>query len=383
MARKLSRRGLIISSILGGAISFAVIFIILFVTSNFDLGEAWNAIKNANVWWIVVAGAINLLSFVLETLQHIIIARAMGKMTSFWCMMRIYFLGLFFEYTSPSTSGGQPMQVWFLTDEDYTVAEATVLVTMKGLISVIVRIVYVIIIFAMVPFGFNLNLQTAQYSVFIATVVGFLLLIAGGLIILAKPTWFSFVFKFLARFRLMRKWMGVKTPTAFYKKGKLVLSEVKVSAQMLLKRSKPLVALAVLNSTITWTLLKLMPYFVLLALGVHANILAVIAMGVIAQLSTAWVPTPGAVGGAETGYTVFFMGIPGIATAVGPFLLIYRVLDYHMDILVSGPFAISMLTEKLGKRFTNSQIKDIEHDMEEEMEHSQKKITRSAGEGTG
>ena len=84
MARKLSRRGLIISSILGGAISFAVIFVILFITSNFDLGEAWDAIKNANVWWILVAGAINLLSFVLETLQHIIIARAMGKMTSFW-----------------------------------------------------------------------------------------------------------------------------------------------------------------------------------------------------------------------------------------------------------------------------------------------------------
>jgi glycosyltransferase 2 family protein len=377
MARRLSRNGLIITSILGGAISFVVIFIILFVTSNFDLGEAWNAIKNANIWWILVAGAINLLSFVLETLQHIIIARAMGKMTSFWRMMRIYFLGLFFEYTSPSTSGGQPMQVWFLTDEDYTVAEATVLVTMKGLISVIIRIVYVVIIFAMVPFGFNLNLQTAQYSVFLATVVGFLLLVAGGLIILAKPTWFSFVFKFLARFRLMRKWMGVKTPTAFYKKGKVVLTEVRVSAKMLLKRSKPLVALAVINSTVTWTLLKLMPYFVLLALGVKANVLAVIAMGVIAQLSTAWVPTPGAVGGAETGYTVFFMGIPGIATSVGPFLLIYRVLDYHMDILISGPFAISMLTEKLGKRFTNSQVEEIEHDMEEEMEHSQEEIAKS------
>ncbi len=377
MARRLSRNGLIITSILGGAISFVVIFIILFVTSNFDLGEAWNAIKNANIWWILVAGAINLLSFVLETLQHIIIARAMGKMTSFWRMMRIYFLGLFFEYTSPSTSGGQPMQVWFLTDEDYTVAEATVLVTMKGLISVIIRIVYVVIIFAMVPFGFNLNLQTAQYSVFLATVVGFLLLVAGGLIILAKPTWFSFVFKFLARFRLMRKWMGVKTPTAFYKKGKVVLTEVRVSAKMLLKRSKPLVALAVINSTVTWTLLKLMPYFVLLALGVKANVLAVIAMGVIAQLSTAWVPTPGAVGGAETGYTVFFMGIPGIATSVGPFLLIYRVLDYHMDILISGPFAISMLTEKLGNRFTNSQVEEIEHDMEEEMEHSQEEIAKS------
>jgi len=378
MARRLSRNGLIITSILGLAISFAVIFIISFVTSDFNLAKAWEAIKNANVWWILVAGAINLLSFVLETLQHIIIARAMGKMTSFWRMMRIYFLGLFFEYTSPSTSGGQPMQVWFLTDEDYTVAEATVLVTMKGLISVIIRILYVVIIFAMVPFGFNLNLQTAQYSVFLATVVGFLLLIAGGLIILAKPTWFSFVFKFLARFRLMRKWMGVKTPTAFYKKGKVVLTEVRVSAKMLLKRSKPLVALAVINSTVTWTLLKLMPYFVLLALGIKANILAVIAMGVIAQLSTAWVPTPGAVGGAEAGYAVFFMGIQGIASSFNPFLLIYRVLDYHMDILISGPFAISMLTEKLGKRFTNSQVEDIEHDIEEEMEHSQEEIAKSA-----
>jgi len=117
---------------------------------------------------------------------------------------------------------------------------------------------------------------------------------------------------------------------------------------------------------------------VLLALGIKANILAVIAMGVIAQLSTAWVPTPGAVGGAEAGYAVFFMGIQGIASSFNPFLLIYRVLDYHMDILISGPFAISMLTEKLGKRFTNSQVEDIEHDIEEEMEHSQEEIAKSA-----
>ncbi|MEZ4812035.1 MAG: lysylphosphatidylglycerol synthase transmembrane domain-containing protein [Caldisericia bacterium] len=288
MAKQYKRKNIMVMSILAGIISFVVIFIILVYTSGFDLTEAWEIITDAKWWLIIVAGLTNVLSFILETFQHWFLARAMGKFTSFWRMMRIYFLGLFFEYTTPSTSGGQPMQVWFLTDEGYSVAEGTVLVTVKGLISVLVRIIYVIIIFAMIPFGFNLNLETAQYVVFLVTVFGFLLLVVGGFIIINNPTWFSFLFKFLARFRLLRKWTNSKTPTEFYKKGKQVLNEVRYSAKKMLSGNKWAVAFAVINSIITWTILKLMPYFVLVALGIFPNVLAVIAMGVIAQLSTAW-----------------------------------------------------------------------------------------------
>jgi len=377
MARNLSRKKLIFMSILGGAISFVAIFAILSVTSDFDLLEAWNVIKGASWWLIILAGLTNILSFILETLQHLFLARAMGKRTSFYRMLRIYFIGLFFEYTSPSTSGGQPIQVWFLTDEGYSVAEGTVLVTVKGLISVIVRIVYVIIIFAMVPFGFNLNLETAQYTVFAVTVFGFLLLVVAGIIIVVKPTWFSFVFKLLSRFRILRKWMGVKTRTAFYKKGKQVLKEVRVSAKKLFSGNKFAVSMAVLNSVITWTILKLMPYFVLLALGIFPNVYAVIAMGVIAQLSTAWVPTPGAVGAVEVGTAVFFSGIAGVdGVIVGSFILVYRMLDFHMDILVSGPFAISMLTNKLGSKFTKgSNSGSVTKEIEEEIRRSHIEIS--------
>ncbi|MEZ4812034.1 MAG: hypothetical protein R2883_00830 [Caldisericia bacterium] len=46
-----------------------------------------------------------------------------------------------------------------------------------------------------------------------------------------------------------------------------------------------------------------------------------------------------------------------------------------MDILVSGPFAITMLTEKLGSKFTDNEIDKVTHDMAEKIEHSHEQIS--------
>ncbi|HPF49441.1 MAG TPA: lysylphosphatidylglycerol synthase transmembrane domain-containing protein [Caldisericia bacterium] len=374
MSKKTTSGKLIRYVVVASLASFVIIFLIMMFTQDFDLGETVKVLKSTKWWWILVAALTNLGTFFLESFQLWFLSKAMQKKTSFWRMLQIYFVGLFFANASPSTSGGEPMQIWFLLDDGYSIAEGSVLVFVKGIISIVVRMVFVLIILALIPLGFNLNLATAQYVTFIVTTVGFLLLAGVGIILISKPHWFTFVFRFLARFKLMQKWMGVTTPSGFYKKSKQMLAEIKESSKILFSGNKFAVSMAVLNSVLTWTLLKLMPYFVLIALGATPNPIAVIAMGVIAQLSSAWVPTPGAVGGIEAGTFAFFSGLHGVDMAiVGSFVLLYRLMDYHMDVLFSAPVSLRLLAGKLGANARTADLSSISDDISAKMAKEREK----------
>ncbi len=342
------------------------------ITSDFNFLEAFKVIATSKWWWILAAAGTNILSFFLETFQLWFLARAMGKRPGFWRMWQIYFVGNFFSNATPSTSGGEPFQVFFMLDDGFTVAEGAVMVLVRGLISVMVRILFVVVIVITVLFGYQLSLSKALNIVFFVTLTGFALIVIFGFFVLLNPHIFTFVVNFLSRFKWMRKLLKVETPEEFCEKGKLFIGEIRHASRTLLQGNKAAVFFAILNSIATWFLLKSMPFFVLLALGESPPLLGVFAIGVISQLATAWVPTPGAVGAIEVGMGAFAALMHNPAN-IGVFILIYRLMDYHMDVLFGAPISIALLVKKFGKKATTTDLSAIGSTIGTQMEEAAQK----------
>jgi uncharacterized protein (TIRG00374 family) len=334
-----------------------------------------------NWWWIGAAAFTNFLTFFLESFQIWFLARTLGKKPSFWRMWEIYFVGNFFSNATPSTSGGEPLQVYFLQDDGFSVAESTVMITIRGIISVAVRLLFVFIVLLSIPFGFRLPTNVVMSWITYISLGGFVLLAGVGVLVIVNPYIFVWLIKLLSKWSWLRKVLRIGDVEQFKHKGLTFLGEIRHAGKIMLSGNKLALVMAVFNSTATWFLLKLMPYFVLLALGESPNVLAVMAIGVMAQFATAWFPTPGAVGATEAGIASFFMAFitvyntkPEIGAAVGIFTLIYRMMDYHMDVIFGAPIALTMLAKKLGKTAATADLGELTKEMTEKIEVEQHKL---------
>lgn len=365
----------------------AVVLLTTVFSGVTDVKDQWGNIRlivgKMNWWWVLAAAMTNLSTFFFETFQLWFLATTLGKKISYWRMWQIYFVGNFFSNATPSTSGGEPFQVYFLQDDKFSIAESTVMITIRGIISVSVRLLFVFIILLAVPFGFRLPTNVVMSWITYISLAGFVVMAGLGVFIILNPFIFVWLVNLLAKWKWLLKVSKIKDVEEFKKKGLMFLSEIRHAAKIMLEGNKVALALAILNSTITWFLLKMMPYFVLLALGVKADLLAVMAIGVMAQFATAWFPTPGAVGATEAGIAAFFIAFITIfptqaetGAAVGIFTLVYRLMDYHMDVLFGAPIALTLLAKKLGKSAGTADLGALSSQIAEKMESEQEKMAQ-------
>ncbi len=363
----------------------AVVLLTTIFSGVTDVKDQWGNIKlivgKMNWWWVLAAGLTNFATFFFESFQLWFLARTLGKKPSYWRMWEIYFIGNFFSNATPSTSGGEPFQVYFLQDDGFKIAESTVMVTIRGIISVAVRLIFVFAILLAVPFGFRLPTNAVMSWVTYISLAGFVVMAGIGVFIIVNPFIFVWLVHLLSKWKWLYRILRIKDVEEFKHKGLIFLSEIRHAGKLMLSGNKLALLMAVFNSAATWFLLKMMPFFVLLAFGVTPNLLAVIAIGIMAQFATAWFPTPGAVGATEAGIAAFFIGFITIfptqaetGAAVGIFTLVYRLMDYHMDVLFGAPIALTQLARKLGKSARTADLGALSEQMVEEMEVEQEKM---------
>lgn len=351
--RNYSSKTIIKFVVFGVITSTVIIFFITQFTFGFDYKEFLGGFARIKWSWLVAALLANISTFFLEASQLYILSRTMDKTPSFWRSIQLFFIYNFFSYALPATSGGMPFQIYFLQDDGLTIAEGTVLSMMRGFISVVVRMAFVLIIIVAMFSSFKLNLPVALNYLLLLVLMGFAAIVVFGIFAFVNPQFFTFAVKFLSSFSWIRKIFKCNTKEDFIKKGRHFLLEIKVTAELMFRRNKKHFFIAVVLSVVSWTMLRLIPFFVLLALGESPNFLAVFAIGVFAQMTTAWVPTPGAAGAVEIG----MLGYSGYTSNIVSFILFYRLADYYCDLLFGAPISISVLLRKFGKGSLDKEIK--------------------------
>ena len=286
-------------------------------------------LKNANIWWVLAA---ILAMAVYAVCDGINISRCLkldGYKISFAQMMKYSFAGFFFSSITPSSTGGQPGQLYFMAKDKLKVSHSafTLLCALLsfqcaavflGVIGVICshgevfklqgRFAYVF------PIGFALNLAIIAFLIcvlFTRKLAGFFIGI--GL-------WFIKVrgIKPGERFKFLRSFACYRKAAALLKKNKIVFVKM------------------LITSLIQIILFHSVTFFCAHAVGcTDLDWFTVLRTQSSLFISVSSLPLPGAAGVTEYGYALFYSGL--IPTGLmGSVMLLTRFCSFMLPLVGSG-----------------------------------------------
>lgn len=249
----------------------------------------------------------------------------------------------FFNGITPFSSGGQPMEIYMLTEHGISGAKATT-ITIQSFIFYQV---------ALVLYGLLAVTYNAIFHIFPKvpllgklTLIGFLIntLVAIALFVITfSPKFTKKVTNIIIKLLVKLKIIKDEKKTA--EKWNLKLEEFHSSAKVLRKR-KMLFIEGVIINLISLTCLYIVPLFIVYSLHNYTslNIADTLTSSAYVLIIGAFVPIPGASGGIEYGFLKFF-GNFITGTNLSAILIIWRFITYYLGLII-GALAFSL--EKKG-----------------------------------
>ena len=320
------------------ALSITAVFFIAF--SNEDLTNAWDAIKQMHLLWLACIFACWLVYTVCDGMNYWFYLRGQGFKISFGRAVNVALIGFYYCNITPSSAGGQPMQVNSLRKAGIPVGYGTMAVTLRFITNQTMTSLIALVLYFLNRDFVHRQLAGAIWLVRVGWLINFAVV---PLVLLAafKRNW---VQKFaemliggLVRIRLVRK------KEAAVAKVTEVLDTYH-TAWLDLMHSPGQILLQFACSTLGLLALFGTTVFVYYAFGMSGTPwYQVLTISCLLFVSASYTPLPGASGAQEGGFLLYFRGIFRDGT-IGLALLIWRFFTFYIYLIV-GVFTI--LLEKL------------------------------------
>ena len=297
------------------------------------LGELARVIQGLNPGYLLL-GLLLMVAFVgLEAAcSKVILTHLEGRSISYRKCMGYSFTGFYFSSITPSATGGQPAQVYYMAKDGIPAAHGTLDMLLVTVCYQVTTLGYALAALILRPgliaeLGGGLGLLLLfGGTVTICLTIGILALMFAPS---ASGRLANRILSLLARLRLVRDEQGARDRLerqmeAYYQ-----------GAQELKRR--PTLAPTLLGLTVLQiSALYLVPFVVYLAFGLTGHSLfEVVGMQALLTLAVASLPLPGAVGAAEGGFLKGFSLIFG-AGLVSPAMLVSRGISFYSFLLISG-----------------------------------------------
>lgn len=319
-------------------VSFLLVVFALTVYGVFhgeDLGAMAEAIRSAQIKWLI-PGVCLVIFFIW------------GESIIIWYMMRsfgirlkkkICFLfssvGFFFSCITPSASGGQPMQIYYMKKEKIPIPVSTVILMV---VTITYKLVLVVIGLGILIFGrgflhrylegilpvYYLGLALNVFCVAFMTILVFHPVMAEDMLLKGM--------NLLERMRLMKK------KEARRQKLKDSMEVYRETAAYLKEHKKVLFHVIVLTFLQRIALFSV-TWFVYLAFRMHGtSFLNVILLQAVISVAVDMLPLPGGMGISETLFlNIFATVFPGVLL---PAMVLSRGLGYYSQLLISALFTV-------------------------------------------
>lgn len=323
-------------------IIFVVSMLVLFFVLKDSMKEILDALMGMNYLYFLIAIVLFLLSIFI---RYAIIYLSANEKEHF-SVMESFKHGLitqFFNGITPFSTGGQPMEIYMLTNHNISLSKATSIV-----IQNFIYYQTALVLFGLVAVIYNAIFHIFPNLKFLNNLVllGFLIntLVAVGLFVI---TWSEKTTKKAASLivNFLNKVKIVKNKDQLFENISEKLMEFHTNAKILRKK-KGLFALGVLANFISLACLYVIPLFALF--GLHdftsLNAFDTIISSAYVLLIGAFVPIPGASGGIEYGFIKFFGNFLPTVT-LNSTLIIWRFITYYFGMILG---ALLLSSEKKG-----------------------------------
>lgn len=309
---------------------FGVTYGLLF--RSYDIRQCFEIIGDVAPGFMLLALACAFGYILGEGLNIKVCMQALGYPTTVIGGIKFAMVGFYFCAITPSASGGQPVQIYYMSKEGYPVAESAMSIM---LISVMFKVVMLAVglpialiegrlIFRGLPYFRTLF---ALGIAIMVTVTGLLLFVMFSKTLIYRAV--QLVVRLLGRMRLVRhpeqrleKWL--KLVDGYHEAAALIRGKPRLSVKVFFIT---LVQRAVMFS-VAWCIYK--------AFGLTGlSWIDIVAIQIGLAIAVDQLPFPGAIGVSEKVFLGLYRGIYGAQLLV-PAMVLTRGCTYYLPMIVSG-----------------------------------------------
>lgn len=320
------------SLIINGAIFILLIamtFYIVFYKN--DMGDMKAALTNVNMWYILAALCCAFAFIVGEGINIGRALKVLGEDTTYKDSFKYALIGFFFSSVTPSASGGQPMQLYYMKKDNLSLSHSGLALLAEVGSYQIVNIPLALIAF-IYSFDFIMS-QGIGIKILIAIGAGLniLALVAILLALFSPPVSMKLVgwiVKFLKKIK-------IKRADKLEQKAEQFIEKYQTGAQFI-KQNTKVIWKILLTTTVQMIAFHSVPFMVYKAFGLDTySYLTIVALQAVLYIASSSIPLPGAVGVSEGGFMVLFRTLFP-AGMLGSAMILSRGISFYFFVLVSG-----------------------------------------------
>lgn len=310
-----------------------VTVIVLYVSLKDNFFEVINGLTKLNIFWIIIALIFVMGYYFLRALSlHTFVTKF--KDISLNKIFKIVFITQFFDGITPSSSGGQPYQIYAFKKEDIHLVDATNIAIQN---FIVYQIALVLLGLIAVILNKYLNLFNQLGIIKNLIMLGFIInvIVIIGLFSLAfmrklNKIIMKLIVKILAKLKI------IKDNKKIIDKLNESIEEFHEGAKTLLKNKKDFIKTIFFNF-VALLLFYSIPVIIIFGLGDYQsmNVLESIIASAHVMLIGTFIPIPGASGGLEYAFTQFY-GVFITGATLTLVMLLWRSLTYFLGVIIGG-----------------------------------------------
>ncbi len=317
-----------------GIILASITLLVLFLVLKDDFESIAGLLGNMNPIWIALAIFIEVLQLLFESLAFHQILKSYQENYSFKNTLNLNLISKFFNGITPFSSGGQPMQVYYLNKDGFRITKATNAIMQN----------FILYQSALITIGLFSLAMNHHYNYFAQSPILKRLVTIGFLI-----NTFVMIFLFVVSFSNRFNQFFIKHGIDIFAKFKIVKDKEKTKKKwlercddfnkgaMFIKTHKRLCVQGYFYNILGLISYYLIPFFVAKSLSISVDLLiipTIVATSYVAIIG-AFVPIPGASGGIEFGFLQFF-GNFITGSILSATLLIWRAITYYIPMVIGA-----------------------------------------------
>ena len=306
-----------------------ITIIVLYVILKDDFSDIVKAFQNMDIRFIIISALFYALSIACKGTANYLIVNNKKKV-SLLESIKHNAIAQFFNGVTPFETGGQPMEVYMLTEHGISTLKATNYIVQS---FIFYQVALVICGFLAVGYNYHFRVfpKTDILKMFVIggfvlniLVVAFLLVISISKKLTTKIV--KGIAKFLKLFKIKIEEATIKEKIELYHEGFEAL-----------KKRKSIAVIGILLNVASLLCLYITPLFIVY--GMHEfhqiSVINTLAASAYVFILCSFVPIPGSTGGIEYGFTQYFGTFLGenILSAV---LIIWRFITYYLGIITGA-----------------------------------------------
>ncbi len=313
------------------ALLLIISFTLYLCLKGYSLSELVDALKTADYTYLLMGLGLMFLFVLCEGGNIYIILKALGQKASFGSCFLYSNVGFYFSSITPSASGGQPMQIYYMKRDKIPLSVSTIVIFYTVLVY---QIAMMLLGAAAFIFRYDMTLQfiaRLKYLFIIGTVINTGAIFLFFALMFSKkilPGILAFLVRAGCRLRIVKDKAKVELTL------RKSMASYQEKADVIIKH--PVLFLQVLFITVVQLLaLSLIPYLVYKSMGFQTDgLITLTACQALLTISVSAIPLPGAEGITQAGFLqVFNLFFPGKAIACA--MLLHRILSFYIPLIFS------------------------------------------------